>query len=253
MEKKSRQSTFAGKLAAYSATAGAALLSASGAQAAVTNITSADFTFTGGNTNTLPPAISLPGGANESFLAAFFPLKFTAVQGAATYATLASGVVVRNAAGFSVEGSGNHNLFNLNANASIKGGQFIPGGRAFLHGASVGTSGAFLPARVSGATANGYVGLKGSHSGHLYYGWLRLKVTNNSNGIPIQMSLIAADGHPDIYGAFDRADQVDGDMFKTGSVAAVPEPSITALGGLGLLALGAAGVREMRRRRSVKA
>ncbi|MEO6847901.1 MAG: PEP-CTERM sorting domain-containing protein, partial [Chthoniobacterales bacterium] len=182
--------------------------------------------------------------------AAFFPLKFTGIQSQST----ATGVFGANIAGFSVAGGGVDNLFNLPANASIKVGHtdFIPGGRAFRR-SSLSTSGAFLPARVSGATANGYVGLKGSHSGHLYYGWLRLKVTNNSNGIPIQMSLIAADGHPDIYGAFDRADQVDGDMFKTGSIAAVPEPSITALGGLGLLALGAAGVREMRRRRSVKA
>jgi len=53
---------------------------------------------------------------------------------------------------------------------------------------------------------------------------------------------------PGIYGAFALA----GDGITAGEVSAIPEPSSVA-SGLGLLALGAVGVREMRRRRKVAA
>jgi len=55
-------------------------------------------------------------------------------------------------------------------------------------------------------------------------------------------------GTPAISGLLvDGAYAPVGEGLKTGHFNAVPEPSPVALGGLGLLALGAAGVREMRR------
>jgi len=48
------------------------------------------------------------------------------------------------------------------------------------------------------------------------------------------------------------ADSLNGQNIEAGQVSAIPEPASVA-SGLGLLALGAAGVREMRRRRQLAA
>jgi hypothetical protein len=79
-----------------------------------------------------------------------------------------------------------------------------------------------------------------------YYGWLKVKVGLDADGVPNQLLLV--DNGSGIYGAFDKIDDAQADGFTVGAVA-VPEPSLMAIGGLGLLAFGAAGVRELRRRR----
>jgi hypothetical protein len=70
---------------------------------------------------------------------------------------------------------------------------------------------------------------------HHYYGWLRLKVTDDSDGVPDAISLLAESSNPSVFGQYGTAGE---------SISTVPEP-----GGLALLAIGAAGVMELRRRR----
>jgi len=71
---------------------------------------------------------------------------------------------------------------------------------------------------------------------------LRLQVTEDSSRVPSGISLLAVDG---VTGAWN---ETPGGAITAGEVSAIPEPA-TVASGLALLALGAAGVREMRRRR----
>lgn len=103
----------------------------------------------------------------------------------------------------------------------------------------------------SGATAvSGYVAFKQAANGHNYYGWLKVKVTENGNKQPTEIQLVAnSNGN---YGAYDLVGNTTSDGFTVGDdVVPVPEPIHPALVGLGLLAVGAAGVRELRRRRNI--
>lgn len=81
-----------------------------------------------------------------------------------------------------------------------------------------------------------------------YYGWLHLKVVFAIDGHSAAVSLLPNTNG--IFGAVVSTSDPDAALFKTGqdALAAVPEPASVA-GGLALLALGAAGVRELRRRR----
>ena len=93
----------------------------------------------------------------------------------------------------------------------------------------------------------GYVGFKFNNGVHSYYGWLRVDVTGDGNGRPTSLSLVSEDGD---VGAYALADSLGGQNIEAGQVSAIPEPTSMA-SGLALLALGAAGVREMRRRRTL--
>jgi hypothetical protein len=108
-------------------------------------------------------------------------------------------------------------------------------------------AGAFLPPANGAKT--GYIGFKGYQNGNTYYGWVRVKVTGDAGGIPNSVSLVASADNPGIFGAYDISTDPDIGTFTAGEIAGVPEPTEAAIG-LGLLAFGAAGVREMRRRRN---
>jgi len=90
-----------------------------------------------------------------------------------------------------------------------------------------------------------YLGFNLHANNRTYSGWLRVGLTFDGAGNPLAFSLLAKDGAPDIYGAWSTGAISLGEV---GSAAAVPEPAQVATG-LGLLALGAVGVREFRRRR----
>jgi len=94
-----------------------------------------------------------------------------------------------------------------------------------------------------------YIGFKNVHGGQTYYGWLRVKVTDDQYGLPTAVALVAKDGTTDIDGAYGLI----GSSLSAGQVAsAIPEPASVATG-LALFAPGAAGVHEHRRRTAAAA
>lgn len=88
----------------------------------------------------------------------------------------------------------------------------------------------------------GYIGFKEVIAGVTYYGWLRFKDDHDTRN-----QLIPVDGTTNVLGAYAAGPILSGQVG-----VAVPEPAQIATG-LGLLALGAAGVRELRRRRKAVA
>jgi hypothetical protein len=72
--------------------------------------------------------------------------------------------------------------------------------------------------------------------GQTDYGWLRLKFTESANGLPNSVTLI------------DLAYNDDGSAILAGQTAALPEPGTF---GLAVLAMGAAGVLALRKRRQL--
>ncbi len=134
-----------------------------------------------------------------------------------------------------------------------KGGELMRGNSHRQVGGNFPTGGA--------GHATGYVGfaLKGPPAAGThpvkYYGWLRLQVLGDGNGWPVSVQLKAdANG---IYGAYSTdvttnlvgASGVSGVAPIAAGVTAIPEPASVA-SGLALFALGAAGVRESRKRRA---
>jgi len=248
------------RLALYSATAGAALLAAPGAEATIQNITT--FSYDGGSSfGSTPPNDSNSGGTNLNFTAAtaghnagfvgFLEVNngnfgFDSGTGIArigghvanhTFSGMASKLVF----GASVM---NRVFFNVNGEATLASRHLSS---SFGLGPGPGSSrGNFLP-HGAGATVTGYVGFKTNLRGQTYYGWLRVKVSNDGSDFPFEVSLISKNGDPSVFGAYGLAS----DNITAGETAlAAPEPSVAAIAGLGLLALGARGVREWRRRRA---
>lgn len=249
---KSGRSRFNTKLSAYSAAAGAALLAAPAAHATIQNIT--EFSLNGGSSYSATPP-SVAGFSTANFLAATAGLivglksgfiNVNTQQGRSFAYTVhmeVGGAVVGH-----IAGAGDF-ISNLALGVQIPGKNFAGENinlalRSSFPSLGANSNGHFLP---HGANAHdtGYVGFKTIQRGHTYYGWVRVEVSNNANGNPDAVKLVAKNGDPGVYGAFGLA----GDGITAGEIAAVPEPSTLAIGGLALLALGARGVKEMRRRR----
>lgn len=90
--------------------------------------------------------------------------------------------------------------------------------------------------------SSGYVGFRFFKSNQAYFGWFKVGVMLNA-GLPMGINFLSVEGGDQpIFGAYGLAS----DAIRAG----VPEPSTVALAGLGLLALGAAGVRELRRQKA---
>jgi hypothetical protein len=248
------------RLAAYSATAGAALLTMPVADAAIQNI------------NNVSLSLDLPqngGYQNFSFNVGPFQGAFNGNRGTykqrsyvpGTYFpgsppyTGASGTYFPSNPGFSNPGHYTTVRTNRYGRANLAGN--IAGGFASRLDKGIPFAGlafsnnSHLLASRSGS--GGGTGNFGGQSGYIafqtgsYYGWLKVKVGLDSNGVPDQISLV--DNGDGIIGAFDKTSEVSADGFNVG-VTEAPEPSIAAIGGLGLLAFGAAGVREWRRRKA---
>lgn len=248
---------FSTKLAAYSATATAALLATPmAADATIQDLTT--FGYNNGSTfGTFPPRNV--GNSNTGFTVATANHKAGLKGGVLDVSRVFSAsssrfnihMKIGGASANHIAGAGGF-ASNLGLGISIAGKNFAGGNNNLAqenhfhstYNSHINLFGNFLP-HGANAKATGYIGFKTNLRGHTYYGWLRVQVANNAFGDPSEVSLVAKAGDPGIYGAFG----LPGDDIKAGEIAPVPEPSAAAIGGLGLLALGAAGVREMRRRR----
>jgi hypothetical protein len=232
------------RLAGYSATAGAALLCAAGAGTAHATIT---------NITTITPANSLNfqgqgAGTNAYFQGGPFNLAFFCMNTAGTapvgYARWVSGGNAALRIGTAGTEGSRFVARNFSLGAAIEGPNFGATGEI----GNIGPTGSVIGDIVATGTstvATGYIGFRLVHSvNNTSYGWFRVQLTNDANGRPAIFGFLA-DGNG-IYGAYAPK----GDGLQAGEFAPIPEPSSFALGGLGLLALGAAGVREMRRRKA---
>ncbi len=96
-----------------------------------------------------------------------------------------------------------------------------------------------------GAGGTRYFGFKVNRNGTDYYGWLRVSLQVNGNHELEHIAFVHDD--EGIFGAFMSVN--DPGFATFGAGVTVPEPSTVVLTGLGLLALGARGVRTLRKRR----
>ncbi len=104
-------------------------------------------------------------------------------------------------------------------------------------GGASSTNGLWLGGAAFGDT-NGYLGVEFKANDGLHYGWIRLSVRTDANGYP--------DGVRAIAWAYESN---PGIPLHVTSLTAVPEVPANAVG-LGALALGAAGVQALRRKRA---
>jgi len=249
------------RLAAYSASAGVALLAAPVAEATIQNINSLSLSLDlpqNGGFQSLPFNVGPFNGELRGSRATYKQTTYipgTYFPGTPPY-TGPSNTYFPGSPGFYNPGHAETIGTNRYGKASFYGNIANSGSYAkrFNKGDAFGSlsfgSSRHLLASKS-YSGNAYGNFRGQ-SGYIafqtgsYYGWLKVKVGLDSNGVPNQISLV--DNGNGVYGAFDKIDDISADGFTIGAVAA-PEPSIAAIGGLGLLAFGAAGVRELRRRR----
>jgi hypothetical protein len=215
------------RLAAYSTTALAALALAPAAHATVIDIT--DFSVNSGSATTTPPSLTLVGshatlhfqaGANGPFSRAFVMSKHHGIA----FAGITGGVATS---------FGEVKLLHTNSVLNVQ----------VFYSPTHHGHGSHHAVFTTDGPKTGYIGLKTQANGHTYYGWLRVKVTDESNSV----ALVPSADNSSVFGAYDISTDPNIGNFTAGEVA-VPEPGEAAVG-LGLLAFGAAGVREMRRRR----
>ena len=124
---------------------------------------------------------------------------------------------------------GSSSLFGLAASQSINGG------RSFDNNFYVFFSGSFDSVDNFTSGASTYIGFRFNPSGTMLYGWANVTLTEGNQ-----------------FGTFvinEWAYDDTGASIQTGATSAVPEPA-TYAAGLGLLALGAAGLRRWRKQKN---
>ncbi|HWA85909.1 MAG TPA: hypothetical protein VG710_06785 [Opitutus sp.] len=282
---KSSRQDFESGLRAYSAAgkaaivAGAAVGVVSARGQTITNLTSAN--FAGGSLSWSISPVSLTDDSSHAvaFDAHVLTMHFghmTAQLGAkvaqsngfsATSSTRrASGYIhLVNVPG-SVARSGSNttrSVANLARHATVSKANFRNGGSNRIFGTHFSTFSGYP--RLGGqhatgkfiAPANGHVtGYLGFKIGgaNYYYGWLRVQVGADANGRPQSLTLEPVNGPDSPIGAYILSSDPNASLFGAGdyNASAIPEPANVAAG-LALFALGAVGVRELRKRRQAAA
>lgn len=157
--------------------------------------------------------------------------------------TFSSGRIQAGGAGVSLS-LNNGYIAKLSSGALINGFAAAGGYQNFfstLSGFFSGTAGGFNPG-VNGQD-EGMIGFRIEDAvGALYVGWLNVNISRDARGRPLGLYLAPLD-RSGVMGAFVPLAEAAG--FTAGQLAAVPEPA-TAATGLGVLALGAAGLRRRR-------
>ena len=241
-QKSSKKARFQTKLLKYSTAAGAALTLSHSADAVINTIdvtglsltlsgdnasdsfdldlngdSTIDYSFNGRNSKTFQPIITFIPTSFGSF-------PFT-IGTFSVYSGVISGTNANNK--FALDG----NIAKLGTGSGVKAAVSTSsaGAGTFIRSYNGGLSGNFTPS-FSGSDS-GFVGLKFDISGADHYGWLEV-IVSRSGGRPSELSVLS--------GAYETQPGVDI------AAGAIPEPASVGMG-LGLLALGAAGVRSMRR------
>lgn len=228
------------RLPAYSAAAGAVLAMTPAAQATVHNIADPGVSFDFNNQSNLNQLINAgpfevkfhgnapvsPSDLGQAWFSAFGSVKFAKTGFSSTVLNLDKSATFA---------SRDFGAFGMLANKTHFGG---------------GNAGQFLPNGAS-AARSGYIALRAGAGSTVKYGWLKVSVQNGADGRPSKFSFLPSADDSQVFGAWVLASDPDAASFTTGTVA-VPEPASLSVG-LGLLALGAAGVREWRRRRATVA
>ncbi len=240
-------SQFPARLAAYSATALAVTAAAPPAEAAWGNINLTN-NFTGSASLSFTPL------ANASAVFGLGPLsgKFEAEKIDFTGETHTQKSQFVKLQGLGGAGSGV--AYGFGGVRVLQGGDALTGWsfrnttlsvagyiRRYYSGSAAPMNGVFGPMSQGGT---GYLAFKAKQNALTYYGWMRVKVTQDGNRNPNSISFV--ENGSGYFGAYMSTNDPNFSTFKAG-VVAVPEPTTV---GLGLLALGALGVRELRRRRS---
>lgn len=225
-------------LGRYAVAAGAALSASLNADAAITNLTSTGgFTLDGtvdyGAFNFSDSGIEINFSGYRSF--------FYSPGSPGTFTT--SGAYSPGSPGFSSQ-SGQIWASGTNINfLKLDLGQNIAGFGAYFNNLTLfstfsGNGGGPL-SPAPGGNAQGYLAFNANVGGENMVGWLRVSIGRGLDNRPSSFDVIA-DGSG-FVGAFAPASE----GLSVGDLAAIPEPA-SAAAGLGLLALGAAGLRRRR-------
>jgi len=228
------------KLLGYSATAGAALLLAPSSEAQSGN-SIVSFQLNSGGFSASPSTLGI--GANNFTVATgggahfggdiIVHTRFGGADAAVYFRSAGQGAMAQHGGSSSVD--------RLVADSHVAAKTAFGGDVNIAHRSTGGANNfPFAPAAGAGQHATGYIGFKTAGN---QYGWLKIQVMNNGRGVPTIVNF--EQGTDGLYG------QIGDSTVVTDGVSAIPEPASVA-SGLGLLALGAAGVREMRRRRATQ-
>ena len=110
-----------------------------------------------------------------------------------------------------------------------------PGGSTSNFGSTSTFSSAF-------GTATGIAGVQFDRSGNTHFAWVRLDVDRDANGFPHTLTILDL--------AWEDSPNTAIAAGATSSTTVVPEPTSAALMGLGMLAMGASGLRQRRKKKA---